>query len=155
MILASRGIMYKILKFILILLSLGTLSSVFAQQPKPTVAIVLNQLTAQMGDTVGMYVEVRGGVNIAGADIGIKVDPTCLKITDRQIGEYLPVEADKKGFSAFSELHDHDTRLAASLLKDGPIANGNGVFYRVKLQVICEQGNAPLDVSFVELTSMV
>lgn len=141
-------------KFALILFFLGSVGVSLAQGGNPTVEIVLSQPTAQMGQTVTAEVYVRGAVNIAGTDVGITVDPTCLRIVDRQTGEFLPIEAEQGGFSAFSELHDHDTRLAASLLKRSRIANGDGVFFRVTLQVICESGTAPLNVVFAELTGI-
>ena len=55
---------------------------------------------------------------------------------------------------AFSELHDHDTRLGTSILKGGPIANGDGVFFRAKLEVTCTTGIAPINVSYVVLTQI-
>lgn len=141
-------------KIAAIMFILGTAGLVQAQQPNPTVEIILDQPTAQMGQTVTAQVYVRGAVNMAGSDVGISVDPACLTVIDRQLGEFLPTEADKGGYSAFSELNAHDTRLAASLIRRSHIANGDGVFFRVRLQVTCETGVAPVTVSFVELTQI-
>ena len=145
--------MHRVWKFALFVFFLATVGSVLAQPPNPTVEIVLDQPTAQMGQTVTAEVYVRGAVNIVGADIGITVDPTCLRVIDRQTGELLPSEA-PGGLSAFSELNDHDTRLQASTIRRAVIANGDGVFFRSKLEVTCETGIAPLNVSFVELSGI-
>lgn len=146
--------MSRILKYALIVLCLTTVGTALAQAPNPTVEIVLNPPIAQMGQTIIAEIYVRGAVNIAGTDVGITVDPTCLRIVERQTGEFLPTEAEQGGFSAFSELHDHDTRLAASLLQRSHIANGEGVFFRATLEITCESGIAPLNVSFAELTAI-
>jgi hypothetical protein len=150
----ARGPMLRMLKYALIALCLGTASTLMAQAPRPSVEIVLNPPTAQKGQTITADVYVRGAVNIAGTDIGVTVDPACLRIVERQPGEFLPTEAEAGGFSAFSEQHDHDTRLAASLLQRSHIANGDGIFFRTTLEVLCESGVAPLNVSFAELTGI-
>ncbi|MBW4437249.1 MAG: hypothetical protein KME04_08950 [Pleurocapsa minor GSE-CHR-MK-17-07R] len=124
-------------------------------QSGPTVEIVLSQPMAQIGDTVTADVFVRGAVNMAGTDIGISVDPLCLSVLERQTGTFLPIESEQGGFSIFSELNEHDTRLAAALLQGGPIANGDGLFFRAVLKVTCETGIAPLTVTFAELTGIV
>lgn len=146
--------MLKIWKFAFILFCLGSTGVVLAQVPNPTVEIVLSQPTARMGETIGAEIYVRNAVNITGIDIGITVDSACLQITDRQPGEFLPVEAENGGLTAFTELHDHDTRLAAALLDSSLAGNGDGVFFRVMLEVICAGGTAPLTVSFVELAGI-
>jgi hypothetical protein len=146
--------MLRMMKYALIALCLGTASTLMAQAPRPSVEIVLNPPTAQKGQTITADVYVRGAVNIAGTDIGMTVDPACLRIVERQPGEFLPTEAEAGGFSAFSEQHDHDTRLAASLLQRSYIANGDGIFFRTTLEVLCESGVAPLNVSFAELTGI-
>ena len=146
--------MHIIWKLALVMLSLATAGMTLAQEPNPTVEIVLDPPTAAIGQTVTAEVIVRGAVNIAGTDIGITVDPTCLRVVERIPGEFLPTKSEEGGFSAFSELNDHDTRLAASLLRRSHIANGDGVFFRATLEVTCEEGIAPVEVSFVELTGI-
>lgn len=136
------------------LVVMGTVIPVFAQSG-PTVEITLSQPTAQVGDTITADVFVRGAVNMAGTDVGISVDPLCLRVLERQTGTFLPTDSAQGGFSAFSELNEHDTRLAASLLQGGPIANGDGLFFRAVLKVTCEAGIAPLTVTFAELTGIV
>lgn len=146
--------MQSIWKFVLIVFWLGIGSAAQAQQSNPTVEIVLDQSAAQRGQLITAEVYVRNAVNIIGTDIGITVDPTCLRIIERQTGEFLPIEESKGGMSAFSELHDHDTRLAAALIRRSHIPDGDGVFFRVTLEVVCENGSAPVNVSFVELTGI-
>ena len=151
---SSRGTMHIIWKFALVMLVVATAGMTLAQQANPTVEIVLDPPTAAMGQTVTANVYVRDAVNIAGADVGIAVDPTCLRVVERLPGEFLPTKAEEGGFSAFSELNDYDTRLAASLLQRSHIANGDGLFFQAVMEVTCEEGFAPVEVSFVELTGI-
>jgi hypothetical protein len=147
--------MVKLLKFTLfITFLLAPASIALGQAVNPTVEIVLDNPSASIGDTLTAEVIIRNAVNIAGADVGISVDPTCLRIVERTPGEFLPTKSEEGGFSAFSELNEHDTRLAASLLGRSRIAQGDGVFYRATLEVTCEGGFAPVEVSFVELTGI-
>lgn len=148
----SKGSELRFLKLIPFLLIL--FSSTFIQaQSIPTIEIVLTQPTANMGDTVRAEIYIRDGVNINGADIGIVVDDTCLRIINRTAGTYLPSTSDAGGFSPKSELHDHDTRFAAAITDRTKLANSAGVFYTVDLQVICESGIAPITVAFAELSA--
>ncbi|MCA0457061.1 MAG: hypothetical protein LCI00_24030 [Chloroflexi bacterium] len=130
------------------------LSSTHIQaQTTPTIDIVLGQPEANPGEIVRAEIYIRNGVNIGGADIGIAVDETCLRIINRTTGTYLPSENAAGGFSPFSELHDHDTRFAAAITDRTKLANGDGVFYTVDMQVTCENGIAPLTVVFAELSA--
>ncbi len=142
----------RLIKIIPVLLLL--LSSTFIKaQANPTIEIVLSKPTANAGETVRADVYIRNGVNIGGSDIGITVDETCLRITNRTAGTYVPSDAANGGFSPFSELHDHDTRFSAAITDRTKLANGDGVFYSVDLQVICENGIAPLTIVFGELSA--
>lgn len=142
----------RLIKFISVFLLL--LGSTIAQaQTNPTIEIVLSQPTANAGETVQAEIYIRDGVNIGGADIGITVDEACLRITNRTPGTYIPSDAADGGFSPFSELHDHDTRFSAAITDRTKVANGDGVFYTVDLQVTCENGIAPLTVVFAELSA--
>jgi hypothetical protein len=149
----SKGIpVRRLTLFTLLFVCLTTATSALAQS-NPTIQIVLSQSTAQQGDIVTADVLVRNVVNLGGADIGIGVDEKCLTIVDRQPGNLLPTTDAAGGFSAFSEQHEHDTRLAAAVINRSKIANGEGVFYRTKLKVICEKGVVDLKVTFAELSS--
>ena len=55
----------------------------------------------------------------------------------------------------FSELNEHDTRLATALTDRSKIASGEGVFYTVQMEVTCETGTAPLVVSYAKLSTYV
>lgn len=126
--------------------------SVYAQS-NPIIEIVLSQPTAKFGDIVKADVYIRNATNLGGADIGIKVDDTCLRISNRTAGTFVASTGENGGFSPFSEQHDHDTRFAAAITDRSKLANGEGVFYSVDLQVICENGVAPLTVVFGELSA--
>lgn len=144
--------MRSLIKVITLFLLL--LSTTFVQaQTNPTIEIVLSQPTANAGETVRADVYIRNGLNMGGADIGITVDETCLRITNRTPGAYIPSDAVDGGFSPFSELHDHDTRFSAAITDRTKLANGDGVFYSVDMQVTCENGIAPLTVVFGELSA--
>lgn len=143
----------KTLTFTLLLFCLMTASAVLAQS-NPTVEVVLSQPTAQQGDTITADVYVRNPLNLAGADIGITTDDQCLKIVDRQAGSLLPDSTNGAGaFSPFSELKDHETRLAVAVTDRTKIANSDGIFFTVKMQVMCATGTAPVTVSFGELSA--
>lgn len=142
----------RFIKLFLLLLCLIPVAAVLAQS-NPIVEIVLDQATAQQGDVVTANVYVRNGSNIGGADIGVTVDNACLKILERLPGEFLPTDSDGGGFSPFSELNDHDTRFAGAITDRAKLGNGEGVFFRMRLQVTCEQAIAALNVSFAELSA--
>lgn len=144
----------KNLKYSVLLVFFFITNQVFAQS-NPTVEIVLSQPTAQQGETVTASIYVRNAVNMGGADIGITVDERCLKITERQPGDFLPTAAADGGFAPFAELTDHATRLAAAVTDRTKVANGEGVFFTVSLEVTCADGIAPLTVSFAELSAYV
>lgn len=143
----------KNLKIILFLLFLPTTASITFAQSNPTVEIVLSQPSAQQGDIITADVYVRNALNIAGADIGISVDEGCLRIIDREAGGFLPSITEGSSFSPFSELHDHDTRLAVAITDRTKFSVGDGVFFQTQLQVICEEGIAPLTITFAELSA--
>ena len=141
------------MKKLLIVLFICLATSAVLAQDNPTVEIVLSQSTAQQGDIITADVYVRNAVNVAGIDIGITVDNICLRINDRQPGDYLPTTSEEGAFSPFSELNDHDTRFAAALTDRSKNASGDGVFYRVELEVTCETGTARLDFSYAKLST--
>lgn len=141
------------LKFLLIFVCLTV--NVTLAQDHPSVEIVLNQPTAHLGDTINADIYVHNGVNVGGVDIGIIADEDCLRILERQAGGYLPTTDAEGAFSAFSELNDHDTRLAAALIDRTKYVNGHGIFYKVGLEVTCEKGIAPLTVSYAQVSSYI
>lgn len=140
----------RIVLLLVFFLLWANVSTLFAQT-NPTVEIVLDRRTAQQGERVNADIYIRNGVNIGGADIGITVDEQCLRIADRQVGAYIPSSGEAGGFSPFSELNEHDTRFAAAITDRTKVGNGDGVFYRVALDVTCEEGIAPLTVVFGQI----
>ena len=142
----------KNLTIAVLLVSLLSVATGVLAQSSPTVEIILSQATAQPGDIITADVMIRNAVNVGGADVGITVDE-CLKIVERQPGDFLPTKAEEGGFSPFSELNEHDTRLAAAIIDRTKLANGDGVFFRVQLEVLCEVSEASLTVSFAEFSA--
>ena len=139
-------------KLFALLFTLLVTCTVMAQD-NPTVEIVLSQPTAQQGAIITADIYVRNGIHVAGIDIGISVDNVCLRIVDRQPGNYLPTTSDGGAFSPFSELNEHDTRLAAALTDRSKNASGDGVFYYVQLEVTCETGTAPIEFTYAKLST--
>lgn len=143
----------RIIKFVLLLTCL--MAGTALAQENPSVDVVLSQDNAQQGDVVDAAIYVRNGVNVGGVDVGIAVDKTCLRITERQPGDYLPTSDEEGAFSAFAELNEHDTRLASALTDRTKYVNGDGIFYSVPLEVTCEQGTASVDVTYAQVSSYV
>jgi hypothetical protein len=139
--------------FFVIVLFLLTAIPLLAQDNNPVVEIVLSTEQAQLGDTIYADVFIRNGEAIAGADIGIATD-SCLRVVERQPGNYLPSSSENGGFSPFEELSDSGTRFAASIIDRTRIANGDGVFFRAALEVICEEATSVVVISFAELAAL-
>lgn len=138
--------------FALTLLVFSLITSAVLAQGNPTVEIALSQPTAQLGETITAEVYVRNATNVGGLDIGIRVDDQCLRIVDRQPGGYLPTTEAEGAFSALSELNPYNTRLAAALTDRTKHASGDGVFYRVQLEVTCAEGTASLDFAYAQVS---
>jgi hypothetical protein len=135
-----------------LLMVLLTLPAV-AQTVNPLVEVVLSTDEAQQGDMVYADVVIRNGHAIVGADIGIATD-SCLQITERQLGAYLPATGETGGFSPFAELTDTSTRFAASITDRARAASGDGVFYRAVMTVTCEQADLQVVVTFAEIAAL-
>ena len=138
-----------------VLIVLFQAASLTTAQNNPTIEIVLSQPTAQQGEVVTAEVWVRNATYVGGIDIGMVVDDTCLRIADRQPGGYLPTTEAEGAFSALSEVNDHDTRLASALSDRTKHVSGDGVFYRVRLEVTCEQGIAPLEITRAQVSTYI
>lgn len=128
-------------------------SGIAAAQDTPVVEIVLSQPTAQQGDTVTASVYVRNAINVGGIDIGVTVDDQCLRIVDRQPGDYFPTSDTEGAFSPFAQLNEHDTRFASALTDRTRHVSGDGVFYTVQLEVTCPEGVASLNVSYAMIST--
>jgi hypothetical protein len=145
----------KMLTASVLLLLSALAASIVSAQSAPTIEVILSQPSAARGDVVGAEVVIRGGDQIGGIDIGIAVDETCLRIIDRQPGGYLPTTEGAGASSPFAVLNEHDTRYAAALTDRTKHVSGDGVFYRVSLEVICDLGEAPLTVTYAKVSSYI
>lgn len=141
------------IKSLVILCYVLVIVSVVIAQDNPTVEIVLSQPVAEQGDTITVDVSISGAQNVGGADVGITVDTTCLRIVDRQPGNYLPTTEAEGAFTPFTEVNEHDTRWAVALTNRSQAASGSGVFYTVQVEVLCDEGTAPLNVSYAKLST--
>lgn len=140
-------------RYLVILFVLLVAMPLLAQSANPSVEVVLSTDQAQAGDTIYADVVIHNAKNIVGADIGITTDD-CLRVVERQPGNYLPTTGEEGGFSPFSELSDHATRFAASITDHARLANGDGVFYRVKLDVTCDNATPEVRVTFAQLAAV-
>lgn len=141
-------------RFFVVILALLPALPLLAQSANPSVEVVLSTDQAQAGDTIYADVVIHNGHNIGGADVGITTDD-CLRVVERQAGNYLPTTAEDGGFSPFAELSDHATRFAASIIDRTRIVNGDGTFYRVKMEVTCNDATPEVKVTFAQLASFV
>jgi hypothetical protein len=140
----------RYLPFIFLLLLISLPATAFAQSG-PTVAIEMAAMQAVPGDTVTANVMIRNGKNIAGADVGIETDE-CLRIVQRTQGSFLPDPANG-GFTVFDETTEHTSRLAVAITDRAKIANADGVFFQVDMEVLCSAGAGEATVSFAELSA--
>ena len=148
----SRGI--TLLKRILAVILLGILTIPALAQSSPSIDIVVSANEASSGSTIYADVMIRGGVAIAGADVGITVDGACLKVVGREAGNYLPTDSAGGGFTPFDETTETGTRLAANVIDRGRIANGDGVFYRAVLETTCDAGTSTIEVTYAQLAAL-
>lgn len=123
-------------------------------QADPYVEIVLSDTEAPSGSTIFADLVVRNGTAIAGADIGITVDGTCLRVVGREDGNYLPTSGETGGFSPFEEMSETTTRFAANVTDRARIANGDGVFFRVVLETFCEAGTGNIEITYAQLAAL-
>jgi hypothetical protein len=124
-----------------------------AQSQEPTVRITLSQPTAREGDRITAAVVVENALDVGGANVGIHVDEQCLRIVGRQMGDYLPGEAQDGGFVASQEQSEHDTRVSLGLLDPTRLASREGTLYEVELVVTCSSGIAPIEIVTAELSA--
>lgn len=141
-------------KFVLsVLIVLGSFASVLAQSDTPVVEVVLSTDQAQQGDTIYADVVIRNGHAIAGADVGITSD-NCLRMVERQPGNYLPSTSENGGFSPFAELNDTSMRFAVTVTDRTKLADGDGVLFRAMMEVSCEDAKPSVAVTFAEIATL-
>ncbi len=145
--------MCLLIRLFIIISALFWATPLLAQSSNPTVEVVLSTDQAQKGDTIYADVIIRNGHAIGGADVGITVGD-CLRVIERLPGNYLPSTSEEGGFSPFSELTENSTRLAASVTSRARIASGDGTFYRVAMEVTCEQATPEVKVTFAEFAAL-
>ncbi|MGJ3240360.1 MAG: hypothetical protein ACFE0Q_16755 [Anaerolineae bacterium] len=124
-------------------------------QSNPHVELVLSEERVASGESVTLDVIVRDGVNVAGLDVGVVVDETCLRIVEREAGDYLPTTEEEGAFSTFSAINDSDTRWAVALLDRTRYVNGNGTFYRLTLETICSDQVTPITITYAQVSSYI
>lgn len=144
-----RNLLFSLLS----LLSVLSSAALVAQESAPSVEVVLSTDQAQDGDTIYADIVIRDGQSVAGADIGITTGE-CLRVVERQPGNYLPSTSENGGFSPFEELTETGTRFAVAVTDRARIASGDGTFYRVAMEVICDDAEPEVNVTFAELAAL-
>lgn len=119
--------------------------------PVPTVEIQPAQTEVVTGDLLLADVVIRNGSRIAGADIRLEVSTDCLQIEQMTPGDYLPTTAEAGGFAPRNAFDSASARLAANITNRQMIADGDGVFMRVGVRVLCASGTAALNITRAEL----
>ncbi|NND75059.1 MAG: hypothetical protein HKN44_08640 [Ilumatobacter sp.] len=130
--------------------SFGLAQAPAQAQAGPTVTVEVDATEAAPGDTVTASVYIRNGTNIAGADIGVETN-SCLRILSQTPGDYLPTASG--GFVVLNQTTDNSSRFAVAIIDRSALANADGIFFEVEIEVLCDSGNAPIAVSFAELSA--
>ena len=110
-------------------------------QVYPSVDVSLNASRAQINELIYADVMVRNGVNIAGADVELAVEGNCLRVEGMEPGSYMPTSGDR-GFTVFKANTETTARLAANVLGRENVLQGDGVFFRVPLRVVCNDNDS-------------
>lgn len=124
-------------------------------QSNTSVEVRLSQPAASQGDIITADINIIDGVAVGGADMTVRVDPTCLRILERIPGNYLPDTASGSSFSAASKVSDYEARLALALTDRTRHANGSGTFFTLQLEVTCETGAANVVIEAAQVTSYI
>lgn len=123
-------------------------------QQEATIELVTDTTEIIPGSQFMIDVMVKDGLNIAGADIAIAVDGTCLEVTSMNPGGYLPHDAESGGFSPMNMHNPTTARLAANITDRQHIATGDGVFMSVAMTAKCSDNLSTIDVSRAELVTV-
>lgn len=144
------------MKRLIILLSsivlIAVLVSTAAAQAIPGLDVLLDPAQAHANDLVYASVFVRGGVNIAGADVELTTDDPCLRFEGLEPGSYLPTEGET-GYTVYRVASENSARLAANVLGRQNVASGDGVFFRVPIRVLCEDSDISVTVAQAHLVN--
>jgi LPXTG-motif cell wall-anchored protein len=135
------------------LLLLVSISMLHAQSNEGVVDVVLDRDTVRPNSLINADVFLQADY-IAGADVTIEVDTTCLRIENLLAGEYLPTTIEDGGFSPYQEFNDSQARLAANVTNTDKITSERGRFFRAQIRAICDApADAVITVSNAELVN--
>lgn len=141
------------MKRILIGLVICMLYPALSHAQEASIEMVFDRDTVSKGSLVNADVFVRQGENIAGMDVLVEVDPTCIRIERMNPGSYLPVEAEDGGFSLVNEATDSSARLAVSVINRDRVVSGDGLFMRIPMRILCDLPQEAISVSRAELVN--
>ncbi|MBZ0292134.1 MAG: hypothetical protein K8L99_06150 [Anaerolineae bacterium] len=135
---------------ILSILFIFAVASIAAAQSIPTLDVSLEPTQAQANDIVYANVVVHNGVNIAGADVELTTSDPCLRFEGLEPGNYLPTGGET-GYTVHKSSSDNSARLAANVLGRENVSNGDGIFFRVPMRVLCEQDSVSVNITQAHL----
>ncbi len=125
-----------------------------AAQGDAQVEIRLNTTSVTPGNPLIAEIWVTNGAAIAGADIAIAVDGTCLQVANMTPGDYLPSSAENGGFAPMNVYDETSARLAANVTSRDRVASGDGIFMTVQLNADCADQSSTIDVTRAELVTV-
>jgi hypothetical protein len=135
----------------LMLVVMGLISTVHAQNITASVLLKSNVTIAKQNDLINVHVFVNSpDERIAGADIEVSVDPLCLRIERLDVGEYLPT-TEGQGFIVKQEQNEISARLVVTVLSVNLSAQGEGIYMSLPVRVMCESGVAQVNITRSEL----
>lgn len=137
-----------ILAALLVLLAVPTLAQEGAQ-----VEVRMDETEITPGEQVTVEIVVTNAGEIAGADIALAVDGTCLQVNGMTPGNYLPSAAENGGFAPVNTFDTTSARLAANVTDRQFIANEDGVFMTVQLDAACAQQSGTIEITRAELVT--
>ncbi|MEO0564658.1 MAG: hypothetical protein AAF125_21315 [Chloroflexota bacterium] len=115
------------------------------------VEVVFDRTDARAGQIVNADVFVRGANNLAGVDIELATDD-CLRVVDLQAqDDLLPMTDSNRVFTVRGTYSDHSARLAGTVIGRDITGNGDGLYMRVPMRVLCDTGAASVDVVKAEM----
>ena len=144
----------RLLPLLALLVVLLLLSIPAAAQENARIEIRLNGDASAANGQFSADVIVLGGSGIAGADIAIAVDGTCLQVAEMIPGDYLPSAAENGGFAPMNTYDITSARLAANVTDRAYIASGDGVFMSVMLNAVCAEQTSTISVTRAQLVTV-
>jgi len=140
---------------LLLLLALPALAQ--SQADMMRIEVQFDAENAAHGDIIYADVIVRAenvDTYISGVDVGIEVSNECLRMAgEREVMDYLTIGDEFASMVFIDEASETQNRYARLISLPDQYAQGDGVFFRVPLEVLCTAGETGVDVYTAEILS--